>query len=245
MNDLCKDPAADADTTSTLVLGSSSASTWIRVDCEGSPTWSTHAGGDIGIFPPSLAKLLRGAGDSQKPHPDEDGPNPNEDGPHRSWWSYRPHIDIVAIGPKSEASFFIQYADGTWEGRGLPAGLINELDNHAKQHNNRTIMVKSLALGADAGYMVIFTNSQCVWNRVPVMMHRYLQSRLIHSPSVAPEDVTMGPNGEWFLLYTDGSYRCDGHSNECEQILRTISESYNKVVQVAFGGDSSWIITYE
>jgi hypothetical protein len=145
-----------------------------------------------------------------------------------------PHIDIVEFGP-DPTSFFVQFADGSTFYQGIPANLERALSSHDESE------VKTLALGPDESFVCLWSDGYIAWEGLKGTMEIAL-----FEDGREVQDVNMGPDGEWFVKYSDGDWSCHGHGRECDTVICMIEEHYEKkIVNIAFGVNESFHITYE
>lgn len=68
---------------------------------------------------------------------------------------------------------------------------------------------------------------------------------LLRNPRLPkPIFVDLGPDGEWFVSYADGSYRWGGNSDETDEALAH-AQAEGRVKRVLFGERDAYLIAYE
>lgn len=150
----------------------------------------------------------------------------------RQYWL--PTIDVVAFGP-DDTSYFVQFTDGSMEWKGLPRELEKHLGNQSSCH------VKTLALGDEGSWYCKWCDDSVAWACIPLELHSELEAS-----SLPPVDcLTLGPRGEWFVRFCDGNWRCGGHPDSCIRMIANIERRGGRIVDVLFGHNSQWLITYD
>ena len=59
------------------------------------------------------------------------------------------------------------------------------------------------------------------------------------------EDVSWGPRGEWWVAWTDGTWKSGGVGTECEKQLAKLKRGGWGVKKIIFGPNGEWIIRYD
>lgn len=130
----------------------------------------------------------------------------------------------------------LQFADGTlqWFGNDpLSAAL------HAREYESS---VELLAFAPGGGYYILWEDGCDEWNGVPVDLHNQLNGRQKSLPGV--EFLAIGPEGEWFVRFLDGSWKVRLVTDGCTNAIEELQAQGCDVLKVVFGGDSSWAIVY-
>lgn len=99
-----------------------------------------------------------------------------------------------------------------------------------------------LAFAPDGGYYVLWEDCTSQWMGLPTGLDNQLKGRGWRRPGV--EFLSVGPEGEWFVRYQDGSWRANNLSTSCSEALDETQEQGCKVLQVLFGEDWTWAIRY-
>lgn len=137
---------------------------------------------------------------------------------------------------EDQYTYFVQFTDGKQQW----AGLSTELEEFLYSSESN---VHCLALGDDLSYYCRLEDGSSEWDGVPINLHNQLNGR--RKSLSPPDEVTLGPNGEWFVRFENGDWQCGNHCDACYRAVDEIHNMGKEVVHMAFGHDDTWLITYE
>jgi hypothetical protein len=65
--------------------------------------------------------------------------------------------------------------------------------------------IRQVAFGAGDAWLILFDSGNAVWSDIPRRLHKQLtQKSACHATLAA---VAMGPAGEWFVAYSDETWK--------------------------------------
>ena len=148
-------------------------------------------------------------------------------GRHRSL----PPPTFVAMG--TNGRFFVKFADGTaeWEGDAphvrrehmspyTPDG--HTTDKFNEQIKTRARTAVAVAFGQDDAFFIIQSNGGFAHSgNIPDGLYRDIRRREHRGKDLA--DVNLGPRGEWWVSWTDGTWAVGGHSRRCRDDLTALT----------------------
>lgn len=147
-----------------------------------------------------------------------------------------PTVDVVCLG-SDEYTYFVQFADGKseWAGNGIPDDLSREL-----QRSNSN--VKSIALGPDQAYYCMWEDGTEWWENLPQGLYNLLNGRQKSLPPV--RNVNLGTRGEYFVVFDDGAWRCNGLPLNADRTVEKIQGEGGEIYDIQFGHGGKWLIRY-
>lgn len=89
---------------------------------------------------------------------------------------------------------------------------------------------------------VLWDDGSTAWEGLPWGLHNQLNGRQKSLPGV--EDLGIGPNGEWWVRFLNGSWRANGLSDSCSDAIDELQADGHEIGSIAFGHDWSWAIRY-
>ena len=91
---------------------------------------------------------------------------------------------------------------------------------------------------------MLWDDGDSAWQRLPQTLHNKLNGRQKRLPGV--EALFIGPRGEWFVRFLDGSWRTDYDTlaDSCWAKLCELQGDSHEVTSILFGVRRSWAILY-
>jgi hypothetical protein len=127
----------------------------------------------------------------------------------------------------------LQFTSGYWD--------VDEYDEHLKETlGSYPKRVELLAFAPGGGYYVLWEDGAQTWRGIPTSLHNRLNGRQKSLPGV--EFLSIGPSGEWFVRFLDGSWRTRDVEPECREAVQELKDGGREVLKVLFGHDGSWMI---
>ena len=169
-------------------------------------------------------------------------------GRHRSL----PPPTFVAMG--TNGRFFVKFADGTaeWEGDAphvrrehmspyTPDG--HTTDKFNEQIKTRASTAVAVAFGQDDAFFIIQSNGGFAHSgNIPDGLYRDIRRREHRGKDLA--DVNLGPRGEWWVSWTDGTWAVGGHSRRCRDDLEELAQDGWSAKEIVFGPGSDYLIRF-
>eukprot|EP00959_Pyramimonas_sp_CCMP1952_P401701 8417113-Pyramimonas_sp.AAC.1 len=137
---------------------------------------------------------------------------------------------VVAIGPYHR--YFVMFADGKtyWE------GLTKEFDEAVKNTHN----IKKVAFGeSDSSFFMLEGNGATQYCDLPDELTEHLKASYKKI-----QNVSLGPAGEWYISWKDGSCRCDGVSTHMTEKINKLQKKGWHIRDMAFGEGATYVIRY-
>uniref|UniRef100_A0A7S0REJ4 Uncharacterized protein n=1 Tax=Pyramimonas obovata TaxID=1411642 RepID=A0A7S0REJ4_9CHLO len=137
---------------------------------------------------------------------------------------------VVAIGPHHR--YFVEFADGKtyWE------GLSKQFDEAAKSTNN----IAKVAFGAlETSFFLLEANGATQYCDLPDALTDHLKTsyKKVHH-------LSLGPAGEWYVSWKDGSWRCDNISTHMTEKINKLQKKGWHIRDMAFGEGATYVIRY-
>ena len=129
----------------------------------------------------------------------------------------------------------LQFTDGDWRLNG-PDSLCEAL------HQDPDTSVQLLAFAPDGGWYVLWEDGTQAWEGLPMRFHNILNGRQKSLPGV--EQLAVGPNGEWFVRFLNGSVRMAVQTTSCAATIEELQQAGHSILSVLFGEDWSWCVQY-
>ena len=159
---------------------------------------------------------------------------------------------FVAMG--THGRFFVKFADGTaeWEGDAphvrrehmspyTPDG--HTTDKFNEQIKTRASTAVAVAFGQDDAFFIIQTNGGFAHSgNIPDALYRDIRRREHRGKDLA--DVNLGPRGEWWVSWTDGTWAVGGHSRRCRDDLEELAQDGWSAKEIVFGPGSDYLIRF-
>lgn len=102
--------------------------------------------------------------------------------------------------------------------------------------------VSRLAFGAEwASFLILFKDGGVSHAQLPPPCERALRARAAPA-SARLRDAALGPSGEWWLSFLDGSAEWGGLPDGLEAALRAREKAGDEVTSVVFGVGGSWVV---
>ena len=136
-----------------------------------------------------------------------------------------PPVDLVAIGPSSVC--FVQFCDG--KSKCCGPDLLSEA-----LRRRESSRVELLAFASDEGWYVLWEDGCSEWYNLPRGLHNVLNGRQKSLPPV--EELSIGPNDEWFVRFLDGKWKTGNLSEEVSVTLETCRRRWD-IMSISFGQD--------
>ena len=132
-------------------------------------------------------------------------------------------------------NFYVQFSDGNsmWSG-----GLPHYLKGFLKAGNINTI-----ALGQPGSFYSKNESGYNTSENLPKGLDNAITGRKKSLRCV--HNVNLGPNGEWFIGFMDGSWSLNGHSERCHEVVNNLKGSGRKIKEILLGADGMWMIRYD
>lgn len=162
-------------------------------------------------------------------------------------------IRYIVLG--AESSFYVKFDNGRMEW----CGQDSFGDILRKGVNDRRLLVDKVAFGQSGGWLVLWSDGSFDSEGMPQTLMDRLR-RHHKSSSVSPrttiieartsgialgiKDVTVGPTGEWFIIYKDHSVQADNLPDALYKSLSQIREKAGRVRSITFGENRSWFVRY-
>ena len=144
----------------------------------------------------------------------------------------RPWTTYLSMG--SDGRYFLKFDDGTSEWVGSDSLEEKILENKP---------VKRVAFGEDyETYFVLSELGGYSWNGIPSTMSAGINSNKYRKRTI--DEVSLGPNGEWFVRWTDGSWKADGLPEHLDAKLAKFGRGSSNIRQILFGPSDTWFIRY-
>eukprot|EP00242_Pyramimonas_sp_CCMP2087_P015997 CAMPEP_0198219562 /NCGR_PEP_ID=MMETSP1445-20131203/74947_1 /TAXON_ID=36898 /ORGANISM="Pyramimonas sp., Strain CCMP2087" /LENGTH=612 /DNA_ID=CAMNT_0043897007 /DNA_START=128 /DNA_END=1966 /DNA_ORIENTATION=+ len=141
-----------------------------------------------------------------------------------------PRPTVVAIGPHHR--YYVEFANGKsyWE------GLSEEFDEAVRSTNH----IVKVAFGQwDTSFFLLEKSGATQYIDLPQDLTEHLQTSL-----KKVQNVSLGPAGEWYVSWTDGSWRCDNVSAHMTEKINKLQKKGWHVRDMAFGEGATYIIRY-
>jgi len=145
-----------------------------------------------------------------------------------------PKVNLVCLGTDKN-SYLVQFEDFTSEWR-VP-------DRYLSGFIMGSPHIEVLALGPNDGYYCQNSEGIAIYSKLPKGLDNALTGRKKSLPKV--QNVNLGANGEWFVRFEDGDWRCNGHTTKCDETLDEIDDDGGTVHEVLFGVHHTWMIRYD
>ena len=146
----------------------------------------------------------------------------------------RKHPWPVYLSMGSLGRYYLQFADGSYQfcaNEGVQAKL-SELRN-----------ISSVSFGASANsYFIVQAAGGYSYSGIPTGMHTAINTNKYKKKCFA--NVSLGPGGEWFVRWTDGSWKGGGWPDDLNERWKELERSGRTVKQILFGPASTWFIRY-
>lgn len=126
-------------------------------------------------------------------------------------------VEKVAFGPSG--SWLILWNDMAFESEGMPTTLIERLKKHSSG--------RSSSASANA----------------PTTPNGETMQR-VSGVANGVKDVSVGPAGEWFVIYKDHSVQADNLPDSLYKSLSQIRDKQGRVRSIAFGENRSWFVRF-
>jgi len=141
-----------------------------------------------------------------------------------------PPID-AAIG--SEDRFYLRFADGKQEW----------IASDECTADIKTKPVARVSFGSDWGeYCIIYKDGSCKYADVPSQLEAKLRTP---RPKKAPiAAVNLGPEGEWFISFADGTWEMGGCSDSLHDKVDSIVKSGAQIRLIVFGANDAWVVRH-
>eukprot|EP01055_Gregarina_sp_Pseudo9_P005959 Gregarina_sp_Pseudo_9__5958@NODE_969_length_2019_cov_54_007576_g909_i0_p1_GENE_NODE_969_length_2019_cov_54_007576_g909_i0NODE_969_length_2019_cov_54_007576_g909_i0_p1_ORF_typecomplete_len528_score138_73MscS_porin/PF12795_7/0_033DUF4140/PF13600_6/0_059ZapB/PF06005_12/0_5_NODE_969_length_2019_cov_54_007576_g909_i01781761 len=159
-------------------------------------------------------------------------------------------IKYLVLG--SESNFYVKFDNGRMEwcgqdgfGECLRRGV-----------NDKRLLVERVAFGQNGSWIVLWSDGTYDCEGLPPTLHdRLRKSRTgtVLSPSndgrssgvaTGIKDITVGPTGEWFIIYKDHSVQADNLPDALYKSLSQIRERSGRVRSIVFGENRSWFVRF-
>ncbi len=141
------------------------------------------------------------------------------------------HCRPEAISLGSFDRYFMQFANGKaqWNGDDEFIAAVEERFD-----------VEMVAFGKCVGsFVVVYENGDIAWREIPKQLKKSFAGR---EKSQSKSDyISLGPGGEFFVRFKDGSIQYGGMSSE---IVKALKEIKGSIREVTFGGDNSFLARY-
>eukprot|EP01053_Blabericola_migrator_P012795 Blabericola_migrator_1__12794@NODE_822_length_6382_cov_129_292162_g571_i1_p1_GENE_NODE_822_length_6382_cov_129_292162_g571_i1NODE_822_length_6382_cov_129_292162_g571_i1_p1_ORF_typecomplete_len551_score51_51MscS_porin/PF12795_7/0_15DUF4140/PF13600_6/0_21FXMRP1_C_core/PF12235_8/0_33HOOK/PF05622_12/0_39_NODE_822_length_6382_cov_129_292162_g571_i144286080 len=165
-----------------------------------------------------------------------------------------PPVQIKYLVLGSESNFYVKFNNGRMEwcgqdgfGECLRRGV-----------NEKRLIVERVAFGPNGGWIVLWSDGTYDCESVPqTLFDRLRRSRggPVLSPVSDPlrrctgvatgiRDITVGPTGEWFIIYKDHSVQADNLPDALYKSLSQIRERSGRVRSIIFGESRSWFVRF-
>lgn len=102
--------------------------------------------------------------------------------------------------------------------------------------------VAQLAFGADwPSYLIIFKDGGISYAQLPPACERALRARATPA-SARLRDAALGPSGEWWLSFRDGSSASGGLPDGLKRAIESHEAAGNEVTSLCFGVGGTWVL---
>lgn len=178
------------------------------------------------------------------------------DGPSPSQLTKPARVKYIVLG--SESNFYVKFDNGRMEWCGQDS-LGSALRRGV---NEKRLAVHRVAFGEDGSWLIIWNDGSFEAERMPVTLLERLKYRQYTVPANKSvqsvyealsetsgkmshiKDVTVGPNGEWFIIFKDHSVQADNLPDSLYKALSEIRERSGRVRAITFGENRSWFVRY-
>eukprot|EP01069_Polyplicarium_translucidae_P003030 Polyplicarium_translucidae@DN2192_c0_g1_i2.p1 len=170
-----------------------------------------------------------------------------EDG-SATWWDIPKSLDAklrsekesaslryVALG--CEDSYFVKYASGKVEwcateefGAAVRRGM-----------KDQRMLVERVAFGPDRSWAILWSDGRIDFKNVPRSFARAVEAL---PPGEEVKDVSLGPEGEWFVILRNNSVRADNLGDSIYATLNEIQQRGWRLRTLVFGENGSYFMRY-
>lgn len=140
---------------------------------------------------------------------------------------------VVHAAMGRENRFYLRYADGLHDWLASPA---------CSEHIRRK-PVESVAFGPNfSSFCIIHRDGSLSFEDLPAPCEACLARR---SPQEARvQHVALGPEGEWWIRFMDGSQAYGGVGSDLSNRLLALDKAGTAAVHVSFGAGGTWVLTH-
>lgn len=146
-----------------------------------------------------------------------------------------PPVQFVALGP--DGNFFIKFTNGKMEWVAKPS-FQRAIKKGASE---RALYVDKVAFGANGSWVILWTDGSIDYEGAPRDLAAQLDA-VAEGPGL--RDVSLGPHGEWFVIFKDHSVQANNLLTALHSALARIKQAGGRVRSVAFGEMNSWYVRY-
>eukprot|EP01054_Gregarina_sp_Poly1_P005369 Gregarina_sp_Poly_1__5368@NODE_2834_length_1651_cov_333_747475_g1787_i0_p1_GENE_NODE_2834_length_1651_cov_333_747475_g1787_i0NODE_2834_length_1651_cov_333_747475_g1787_i0_p1_ORF_typecomplete_len273_score31_59TUDOR_5/PF18359_1/10TUDOR_5/PF18359_1/47_NODE_2834_length_1651_cov_333_747475_g1787_i06651483 len=163
-----------------------------------------------------------------------------------------PQVKIKYLVLGSESNFYVKFDNGRMEW----CGQDGFGDCLRRGVNEKRLLVERVAFGQNGGWIVLWSDGTYDCEGLPQTLNERLRrsrSGVLLSPSndsrcsgvaTGIKDITVGPTGEWFIIYKDHSVQADNLPDALYKSLSQIRERSGRVRSIVFGENRSWFVRY-
>lgn len=154
-----------------------------------------------------------------------------------------PKVNLVCLGAlyseesdKDQHGYFVQFEDenSQWS---------DDMDEYLQGFFTGSPMITVLAFAPGSSYYCKNDLGTELYCNLPKGLHDALKGRKSSLPEV--QNVNLGPQGEWFVRFEDGSWSCSGMTDLCDETIDEIKGKGGKISEILFGQDDTWMIRYD
>jgi len=142
-------------------------------------------------------------------------------------------VRYCVLGPRGR--YFLQLAEGgrsIWVGPPTFTEALRESQSLARR----------VAFGPNDGWFIIFESGTVSWENIPRRLHNQILKRATDDALVM--DVSIGPKGEFFVIYHDFTWNVAGISDVLARKIDEVHCERGKIRSISFGAYDSWFIRY-
>ena len=148
---------------------------------------------------------------------------------------HKTNQDYVALG--TEGRYYIKRKTGYTQ---WSSELGDEFSEYVKSEDN----IKKVTFGCqNDSWFVLLDRGGYQYQGAPSGFKEAHNSKKYAKKTIA--NVSWGPNGEWWARWTDGSWKANGLSDECNKKMDELKRDDWDVKEVVFGPNREWIIRYD
>jgi hypothetical protein len=101
--------------------------------------------------------------------------------------------------------------------------------------------IKTVAFGTNFdSFFILSEGGGYSWQGIPEAMNQGMNSNKYRKKII--DDVSLGPDGEWFVRWKDGSWKGGGYSDNISDKLDELKQ--HSIKKILFGPSESWFVRY-
>ncbi|KAH0483598.1 MAG: hypothetical protein KVP17_004267 [Porospora cf. gigantea B] len=152
-------------------------------------------------------------------------------------------LGIASLSLGLDNRYYIKLHDGRTEWSGSNS-FATALHQGVQDRKN----VSRVAFGPKSSWVVLWSDGSFEAKGIPGNLKSRLEQDMekARTDDLAPTlcDMSLGADGEWFLLYDDHSVCADGLSTELYETLRRVREARGRVRMITFGDVGQWLVRF-